>query len=154
VEKLPFFSSGIPAAAKVEDYELVRIESIINSMTPLERKRPEVINESRIKRIAGGSGRKDSEVKDLLFKFKDMRDLMVAMGGGKVKGRWKKMKGLKSMFGGGLPTEMPENGGAQALNPFGLPEVKKGKMISKKALDKQRKKSKLAKQARKKAKKH
>ncbi len=154
MEKLPFFSSGIPAAAKVEDYELVRIESIIHSMTPLERQKPEVINESRIKRIAGGSGRKDSEVKDLLFKFKDMRDLMVAMGGGKVKGRWKKMKGLKSMFGGGLPTEIPENGGAQGLNPFGLPEVKKGKMISRKAMDKKRKKSKLAKQARKKAKKH
>ena len=153
MEKLPFFGGAMPAAAKVDDYELVRIESIINSMTPLERRKPEVINESRTRRIAGGSGRKDAEVKDLLFKFKEMRGLMAAMGGGKLKGRWKKMKGLRSLFSGGLSPEMPEAGGAQALNPFGLPEMKKGKMISKKALEKQRKKSKLAKQARKKAKK-
>jgi signal recognition particle subunit SRP54 len=81
VEKLPFFSGGLPDSAKVDDYELVRIESIINSMTPAERKRPDVLNESRIRRVAHGAGRKESEVRDLLTKFKDMRDLMVAVGG-------------------------------------------------------------------------
>jgi signal recognition particle subunit SRP54 len=154
VEKLPFFSNGLPSAARVDDYELVRIESIINSMTPAERKKPDTIDESRIIRIAKGSGRKESEVKDLLIKFKDMRDLMVAMGGGKIRGRWKGLKNLRKMFGGGLMGGLGASESAPGLdNPFGMPEVKKGKMTSKKALEKQRKKSKQARQARKKAKK-
>ena len=154
VEKLPFFPSGVPESAKVDDYELIRMESIINSMTPSERKRPDIVDDSRISRIAGGSGRKDSEVRDLLGKFKDMSDLMVAMGGGKLRGRWKRLKGIKKWFGGGITdmvgTQDYEN---SAANPFGMPEIKKGKQVSKKALEKQRKKGKQARQARKKAKK-
>jgi len=154
VEKLPFFPGGLPDSAKVEDYELIRIESLINSMTPRERKYPDIINENRMRRIASGSGRKESEVKDLLFKFRQLRDLMVAMGGGKLRGRWKRLKGLKRMFdsGGGALGGGPELG-TVAGNPFGLPEAGKGKVLSKKALEKQRKKSKQARQARKKSKK-
>ncbi len=152
VEKLPFFPGGLPSSVSVDDYELVRIESIINSMTPKERHRPDLLNESRIRRVAQGSGRTEGEVRDLLVKFKDMRDLMYAMGGGKVRGRWKKLKGLQRMLGGNLfgGVTGPEEG-VQA--PFGLPEVRRGKQISKKTLEKQRKKSKQARQARKKAKK-
>jgi signal recognition particle subunit SRP54 len=153
VEKLPFFPGGLPPTAKVDDYELVRIESIINSMTATERREPDIIDESRMGRIARGSGRKESEVKDLLLKFKDMRDLMVVMGGGKIRGRWKRLKGLKKMFSGGFPGMGADEPGVGPENPFGLPEVKKGKMVSKKAMEKQRKKSKEARQARKKAKK-
>jgi signal recognition particle subunit SRP54 len=154
LEKLPFFSNGLPDAAKVDDYELVRIESMINSMTAAERKRPALIDGSRTRRIAKGSGRKESEIKDLLVKFKDMRDLMVAMGGGKIRGRWKGMKNLRKMIGGGLAAGL---GGSESApgpdNPYGLPEIKKAKMTSKKTLEKQRKKSKQARLARKKAKK-
>lgn len=150
MEKLPFFSGGLPESAKVDDYELVRIESIINSMTPSERQRPNILNESRIRRVASGAGRKETEVTDLLAKFKDMRDLMVAVGGGKIRGRWKGLKGIKGMFSRGMGMEESAH---DLSNPFGLPEVKKGKMTSKKALEKQRKKSKQARQARKKAKK-
>jgi signal recognition particle subunit SRP54 len=153
IEKLPFFGGGLPASAKVDDYELVRIESIINSMTGKERKSPDLITETRIKRIAKGSGRKEDEVKDLLVKFKDMRDLMVAVGGGKVRGRWKGMKGLRKMFGGGAPAMGSDQAGFGPGNPFGLPEVRQSKATSKKALEKQRKKSKDARQARKKSKK-
>ena len=95
VEKLPFFPGGLPGQSQVDDYELVRIESIINSMTPTERLRPDILNPSRIDRVARGAGRKESEVRDLLTKFKDMRDLMSVMGGGKIRGRWKGMKGLR-----------------------------------------------------------
>jgi len=154
VEKLPFFSGGLPASAQVDDYELVRVEAIINSMTPKERRNPDILNQSRINRISQGSGRTDKEVRDLLAKFKDMRDLMSAMGGGKIRGRWKGMKGLRQMLGGGgaVPTGQEES--VHGLgNPFGLPEVRKDKVISQKALEKQRKKSKLAKMARKKARK-
>lgn len=154
MEKLPFFPGGLPSSAKVEDYELVRIESIIHSMTPGEREDPDIINESRTRRIAQGSGRKESEVKDLLSKFRHMQDLMFAMGGGKLKGRWKKFKGLKKMFGSGMDESMADmESGAAASNPFGLPEQRKGKIVSKKTLEKQRKKSKQARQARKKSKK-
>ena len=152
VEKLPFFPGGLPASSQVDDYELVRIESIINSMTPTERRRPDILNPSRIDRIAQGAGRKESEVKDLLTKFKDMRDLMSAMGGGKIRGRWKGMKGLRQMFGG-MSAGSGSDSAYNPANPFGLPEVKKGKITSQKTLEKQRKKSKLAKQARKKARK-
>jgi len=152
VEKLPFFPGGLPDSAQVDDYELVRTESIINSMTKAERRRPDMIDESRIKRIANGSGRKPGEIKELLGKFKAMRNLMTAMGGGKLRGPWKRLKGIKKMFGDGLSGMMGEEGPAMT-NPFGLPEVKKGKIVSKKALEKKRKKGKEARQARKKAKK-
>jgi signal recognition particle subunit SRP54 len=155
IEKLPFFPSGVPQSAKVDDYELVRIESIINSMTPKERRQPELINEQRTNRIASGSGRKDSEVKDLLNKFRDMRDLMVAMGGGKVRGKWKRLKGLKKMLGGGFAGLNAEDSPSNvAENPFGLPELKKSKILSKRDMEKQRRKGKQARQARKKSKKH
>jgi signal recognition particle subunit SRP54 len=153
IEKLPFFPGGLPSSAKVDDYELVRIESIINSMTPAERKHPDIINQSRITRVARGSGREEREVKDLLTKFRDMRDLMSAMGGGKIRGRWKGMKGLRKMFGGGFSGGGSEEPAITPDNPFGLPEVKKGNIVSKKTLEKQRKKSKQARQARKKTRK-
>ncbi len=153
VEKLPFFQGGLPAQANFDDYELVKIESMINSMTPGERQAPDLINDSRIKRISIGSGRKENEVRDLLIKFKDMHDLMSAMGGGKLRGRWKRMKGLKRMFSGGLGNLM--GGDAPSVptpeNPFGLPEVKQGQQASKKNVEKQRKKNKEAKKARKKS---
>jgi signal recognition particle subunit SRP54 len=153
VEKLPFFQGGVPSQANFDDYELVKIESMINSMTPSERKTPDSINDSRVKRIANGSGRQENEVRDLLSKFKDMRDLMSAMGGGKLRGRWKRLKGLKRMFSGGLGNLMGGDSPATqtAENPFGLPEVSKGQQVSKKTLEKQRKKNKEARKARKKS---
>ncbi len=154
LEKLPFFQGAMPQQATIDDYELVRVESIINSMTPRERKQPDIIDDSRIKRIATGSGRKDSEVKDLLTKFKDMRDLMSAMGGGKIKGRFKRLKGLKKMLSDGFSGLTGSGTGAVPTpeNPFALPELSKGKVTSKKTLDKQRKKNKEARKARKKSK--
>lgn len=155
LDKLPFFPKGIPDEAKVDDYELVRMESIINSMTPAERRHPEIVNASRVARIARGSGREEREVLALLRKFNDMRGFLSAMGGGPVTGKWKKrIKGLRRIFGGGLGDLM--NGdyeSAVPANPLGLPPVKKGKQVSKKLLEKQRKKSKQARKDRKKAKK-
>ncbi len=155
LEKLPFFQNATPQQMTVDDYELVRVESIINSMTPKERKTPDLIDDSRIRRIASGSGRKESEVKDLLVKFKDMRDLMSAMGGGKIKGRFKRFKGLKKMLSDGFSglTGGPQGPLPTPDNPFALPEISKGKVASKKSLEKQRKKNKEARKARKKSKK-
>ncbi|MFZ5866760.1 MAG: signal recognition particle protein, partial [Thermodesulfobacteriota bacterium] len=87
-------------------------------------------------------------------KFKDMRDLMVAMGGGKLRGRWKRMKGVRNLFGGGLEAAAGADQPMMGMGgPFGMPEVGRGKVVSRKALEKRRKKSKEAKKARKKARK-
>lgn len=152
LEKIPGLSSGIPDAMRVDDYELVRIESMINSMTPAERLHPEIINESRMRRIAKGSGRQVREVKDLLARFREVRTLMAAMGGGKVKGRWKRFREVTKFFGDALMGGVPESLGG-TINHVGSSDVKKGKGLSKKTIEKQRKKSKLARQARKKTKK-
>lgn len=155
MDKLPFFPKGMPEGAKVDDYELVRMESIISSMTPTERKYPHIIESSRTRRIALGSGRDEREVRELLGKFNDMRSFLSAMGGGPVSGKWKKrLKGLRRMFGGGLGDLMAGDDMTSAPdNPFGLPEIKRGKQVSKKLIEKQRKKSKQARKDRKKAKK-
>ena len=59
------------------------VEAIIQSMTPQEREKPEIINGSRRKRIADGSGTSVAEVNRLLKQFEGMRKMMkTAMGGG------------------------------------------------------------------------
>jgi signal recognition particle subunit SRP54 len=153
VEKLPFFQ-GAAWAGPIDDYELVRIESMISSMTRAERERPDIIDESRRRRIARGAGRSESDVRDLLAKFRDVRNFMVAMGGGKLRGRFKRLKGIRKMFGGGLPGALgPDLTGSGPPGPFGLPEAPKGRAPSWKDLAKKKKKHKLEKQARKKGRK-
>lgn len=63
--------------------QLKRTEAIINSMTQYERRRPDLLNASRKRRIAAGSGTQVYEVNQLLKQFKDMQKLMKQMGGKK-----------------------------------------------------------------------
>jgi signal recognition particle subunit SRP54 len=154
VEKLPFFPGGIPNQAQLEDTELVKVESVINSMTKRERERPDIINQSRVDRIAKGSGRRVSDVNETLTKYKDMRDLMSAVGGGKVRGRWKGMKGLKKMLGGAMGQDLASGPGMGLPGgPLGIPAAPQPKSKSKKAKEKKRSKAKMAKQSRKKSRK-
>ncbi|MGE3960616.1 MAG: signal recognition particle protein [Dehalococcoidia bacterium] len=69
-------------------------EAIIQSMTPGERRKPEIINGSRRKRIARGSGTTPADVNRLLNQFKDARKLMQAMTSGKRAGGLMKMLGM------------------------------------------------------------
>jgi signal recognition particle subunit SRP54 len=69
--------------AKVEDAELDRLEAIILSMTPAERARPDIIDGSRRKRIATGSGTNVSAVNQLVKQFAQMRKMMAALTSGK-----------------------------------------------------------------------
>lgn len=77
--------SMIPGMGKVaknldiDDNAFSKIEAIINSMTPLERKNPAVINGSRKKRIARGSGNKLEEVNQFMRQFEQMRKMMHQM---------------------------------------------------------------------------
>jgi len=81
-----------PAEAGMDTASFGRMEAIIGSMTPHERRRPEMINGSRRKRIAMGSGTRVSEVNRLLSQFRDMKKMM------------KRMKSMKrSGIRGGLP---------------------------------------------------
>jgi signal recognition particle subunit SRP54 len=66
-------------ADKVDERELVRVEAIINSMTPYERDHHDVINGSRRKRIANGSGTSVQEVNQLLRQYSQMRKMFKTM---------------------------------------------------------------------------
>ena len=66
-------------ADKVDDKELLRVEAIINSMTPYEREHHDVINGSRRKRIANGSGTSVQEVNQLLRQYSQMRKMFKTM---------------------------------------------------------------------------
>ena len=68
--------------AHVDEKELVRIEAIINSMTPQERRNHEIINGKRRKRIARGSGTSVQEVNQLLRQYFQMRKMMKTMSQG------------------------------------------------------------------------
>jgi signal recognition particle subunit SRP54 len=75
---------GMPKELKgvqVEDDQLKRVEAIIRSMTPDERRRPEIINGSRRLRIANGSGTSTGEVNRLVKQFSEMQKMMKRMGG-------------------------------------------------------------------------
>lgn len=67
---------------QVDEKQLDRIEAIISSMTPQERRRPDLINGSRRRRIANGSGTSVQEVNQLLSQFAQMRKLMKRIGRG------------------------------------------------------------------------
>jgi signal recognition particle subunit SRP54 len=72
------------AQAAVDSGEMKRIEAIIDSMTPEERRRPEIIKASRRRRIAVGSGTTTAEVNRLLKQFAEMQRVMKMISGGKM----------------------------------------------------------------------
>ena len=69
------------AANKPDDKQITRIEAIINSMTPDERRKQHIINGSRRKRIAKGSGTSVEEVNRLLKQFVQMQKMLKSLGG-------------------------------------------------------------------------
>jgi signal recognition particle subunit SRP54 len=79
---------GVGSAIKdvpIDDKELVKVEAIINSMTPEERRKPQIINASRKRRIALGSGTTVQDVNRLLKQFEDMRKLLKQLRRGKFR---------------------------------------------------------------------
>jgi signal recognition particle subunit SRP54 len=106
---------------------LTRQKAIIDSMTPKERRNPDLLKHSRKKRIAAGSGTKPEDNNKLLKMHRTMADVMKAMGGGGKRGP---MAGLANMLGlgGGMPSpeemaklaeKMP--GGVPGQLPPGFP---------------------------------
>ncbi len=74
------------AQQAVDDGQLRRIEAIIDSMTPGERRHPELIKASRRRRIAAGSGTMPADVNRVLKQFDEMQRLMRQFGGGRMTG--------------------------------------------------------------------
>lgn len=104
--------SGMEIGDK-EENQLKRTEAIILSMTPQERQTPRVLNGSRRKRIATGSGVEVKDVNQLLKQFQQMQKMMKMMRGSKGK---KMMKKMQSM--GGMPG-MPGGGDMSGLGGMG-----------------------------------
>src|SRR5206468_10169718 len=90
------------ADQKPDERQLNRVEAIINSMTPLERRRHDVINGSRRKRIARGSGTSVEEVNRLLKQFVQMRKMLKSIGGMASGGKSKRRGAMQMLrqFGG------------------------------------------------------
>lgn len=83
---------------QIDDKQLVHVEAIIQSMTKKERQDPGLMNASRKKRIAKGSGRPISEVNRLLKQFDEMKKMMKQMSGMQGGKKGKKKKGLNFPF--------------------------------------------------------
>ncbi len=96
MDKLPGAGQmDLPAGA--DEKGINRVEGIINSMTPLERRKPEILKASRKRRIAAGAGVQVQEVNKLLKQFEQAQKMMKMMGKG---GLSKMMRGMKGMMPG------------------------------------------------------
>ena len=103
LEKLP--AQFAQAASQVQggqaEKQMARTEGILNSMTPLERARPELIKASRKRRIATGSGVPVQEVNRLLKQFEQMQGMMKQMKKGGMAKMMRAMGGMKGLGGFG-----------------------------------------------------
>ncbi|HKU82251.1 MAG TPA: signal recognition particle protein [Candidatus Tumulicola sp.] len=81
LKMVPGLSSRLPKDFQIPDKDLAKIEAIICSMTLRERRRPELLNGSRRKRIALGSGTQVSDVNRLVKQFEQTRQMMKQFGG-------------------------------------------------------------------------
>ena len=134
---IPGFSN-LPVNDMLSDASFNRIEGIINSMTPDERRHPENLSPSRRNRIAKGAGVPLSEVQTLIKNFMQMRQIMSQLGNGGGGlfggGRLPQMPPMPGM--GGIPTRMP----AMPGTPQTLSAVQRSKNAAKKKKEKQARK--------------
>ena len=108
MDKLPSQLTGkaanmAPADMDRAERDVRRMEGIICSMTPVERRKPELLKATRKRRIAKGAGVQVQDVNRLLNQFEQMRDMMKKMKGGGMMKMMKRMGGMKALGGmGGL----------------------------------------------------
>ena len=105
MDKLPGMAT-LPdnVKSKVNDREVHRMIAIIGSMTPKERRHPDLLNGSRRARIARGSGTQPADVNKLLKQYQQMEKMMSKPSGGGRKGLLRQRQGaMKGMGGGGFP---------------------------------------------------
>ena len=73
--------SGTLQNVNIDDRDIKRVEAIIQSMTPEERRNPKIIGGSRKRRIASGSGQKPQDVNRLLKQFTEAQKMMKTLAG-------------------------------------------------------------------------
>ncbi|HVE87105.1 MAG TPA: signal recognition particle protein [Myxococcales bacterium] len=149
LEKFPIFGD-LTEQLNPDEKELHKIEAMFNSLTEKERLRADLIDDSRMERIAKGSGRKKHEVKELLEKYKMMQTVMGSIGqnpgllgripGFKQLGQLSKMKGmdLGELFGkdakmmeaalGGQQMQMPQLAPGYTA-PMGQAQMAKARLM-------------------------
>ena len=125
LEKIPGMAE-LTGGQKVDDREFVKLEAIVHSMTPGERKKPEIISaqKGRKKRIAKGCGRTEKEVEDLIQRFNMMKQMMQMIGMqpglmGRMPGFSNMAKMAKGMGGMGGMGGMPGMGGMGGMPGMG-----------------------------------
>ncbi len=104
LKMLPGVNIPSGALSQMDDKPMKRMQAMVYSMTPKERQRPTLINGSRKRRIATGSGTTVPELNRMLKQFTQMQKMMKKMKGGKGKRMMAQMMGK---FGGGGPGGMP-----------------------------------------------
>jgi signal recognition particle subunit SRP54 len=97
IDKLPGELARAAQGTQVDDRAIRRLEGIINSMTPAERAKPELLKASRKRRIAAGAGASVQEVNRLLAQFEQTQKMMKMVSKGGIQ---KMMRGLKGAFPG------------------------------------------------------
>ena len=94
-DKLPLqLTQMAQSSPQLQEKALKRTEAIINSMTPQERRKPELLKASRKRRIAAGAGVQVQEVNRLLTQFEQMQKMMKMMRGGNLQKMLRNMKGM------------------------------------------------------------
>jgi signal recognition particle subunit SRP54 len=95
LKMIPGLSGRLPKDFQIPEKDLARIEAIICSMTRRERRNPDLLNGSRRKRIAFGSGTQVSDVNRLVKQFEQSRLMMKQLGGGRNKKRMPRLPAFK-----------------------------------------------------------
>ena len=101
MDKLPSQMTAKAGAVDMDraERDVRRMEGMICSMTPLERRKPDLIKATRKRRIAAGAGVQVQEVNRMLNQFEQMRDMMKKMKGGGMMKMMKRLGGMKGMGG-------------------------------------------------------
>lgn len=94
VDKLPAQLAQAAQSSQVDEGQMRRLEGIINSMTPQERARPELMKASRKRRVAAGAGVTVQEVNRLLTQFEQMQKMMKQMQKGGLQKMMRSMRGV------------------------------------------------------------
>jgi signal recognition particle subunit SRP54 len=95
---MPGVKPGALKDAKINEKDIAHTEAIIKAMTPREREKPEILNASRKKRIAAGSGTTVEEVNKLLKQFDQIRTLMKQFSDPKKLAKMSKRGKIKMPF--------------------------------------------------------
>ena len=94
LKMIPGMSKALPKDFEIDEKDIGRVEAIICSMSRLERRRPDVLNASRRRRIALGSGTHVSDVNKLVKNFEQSKAMMKQLGGGGKRPKMPSIPGL------------------------------------------------------------